>query len=400
MTTKITVIIPTRERCDVLEKSLATVVAQDYDNLEIVVSDNASTDATRDVALATGDSRLRYVNPGKRLNMTANWEFALGHVTEGWVTIIGDDDGLVPRALKQVAELISSGASAIRSEACRYLWPSPNIPGGRLSIPAGRGTEWRSSAEWLERVLCGDASYLELPMLYNGGFVRCDVLEKLRGGSGAVLRSCIPDVYSAVAIASVTDRYLYSRELLTIDGASSHSTGTSLFSRSENRANSPGRLFRSEENLPFHPDMSIDLRRSFPASLQALVYESYLQSSFLRPTRSTLHREQLELILSESDPDDTAVRDWAAEFARVHALDVSLARRRAHRRWRRSRGTEIVRRAWRALNTHVLTGDEAAIASVYHASLAVDAISKAPPGRLKRAHRWARRMLKRSPVTG
>ena len=89
---KITVIIPTRERCDVLEKSLQTVTTQDYDNLQIIVSDNFSNDGTEDIVRSTHDSRVKYVNTGKRLSMSHNWEFALSHVTEGWVTIIGDDE--------------------------------------------------------------------------------------------------------------------------------------------------------------------------------------------------------------------------------------------------------------------------------------------------------------------
>ena len=46
---KFTVIIPTRERCEVLWACLKTVTAQEYENLEIIVSDNVSADATVDV---------------------------------------------------------------------------------------------------------------------------------------------------------------------------------------------------------------------------------------------------------------------------------------------------------------------------------------------------------------
>ena len=35
--------------------------------------------------------------------MSHNWEFALGFVPDGWVTIIGDDDALLPGALKRVS---------------------------------------------------------------------------------------------------------------------------------------------------------------------------------------------------------------------------------------------------------------------------------------------------------
>ena len=60
--TKFSVIIPTRERSDTLQSSLKTCVGQDYDNLEIIVSDNFSTDNTREVVESFDDPRIRYIN--------------------------------------------------------------------------------------------------------------------------------------------------------------------------------------------------------------------------------------------------------------------------------------------------------------------------------------------------
>jgi glycosyltransferase involved in cell wall biosynthesis len=102
---KITVIVPTRERCDVLQHCLQTLTMQDYQHLEILVSDNFSADATKEVVASAGDPRIRYINTGRRLSMSHNWEFALSHVRDGWVTFIGDDDGLPPGAIASVSDL-------------------------------------------------------------------------------------------------------------------------------------------------------------------------------------------------------------------------------------------------------------------------------------------------------
>ena len=51
-----TVVIPTRERYDMLEYALRTCVMQDYDNLDIIVSDNFSQDRTREVVESFKDS--------------------------------------------------------------------------------------------------------------------------------------------------------------------------------------------------------------------------------------------------------------------------------------------------------------------------------------------------------
>ena len=49
MQARVTVAIPTFNRKLFLKEALESVLAQDYSNVEIVVSDNASTDGTEDV---------------------------------------------------------------------------------------------------------------------------------------------------------------------------------------------------------------------------------------------------------------------------------------------------------------------------------------------------------------
>ena len=71
---KVSVVIPTRERHDTLYHCLRTVVDQDVDDLEIVVSDNASSSDTRDVVESFRSPRMKYVNTGQRLSMTHNFE--------------------------------------------------------------------------------------------------------------------------------------------------------------------------------------------------------------------------------------------------------------------------------------------------------------------------------------
>ena len=116
-TPHITVVIPTRNRAQTLLSCLRTCSAQRYANFTILVSDNASTDNTRAVVEAAGDSRIRYFNTGYFVSMSDNWEFALSHVAEGYVTFIGDDDGLLPDAIADLARLLEgSGARAVLAQ--------------------------------------------------------------------------------------------------------------------------------------------------------------------------------------------------------------------------------------------------------------------------------------------
>lgn len=380
---RVTVLIPTRERCDVLADALRTVTAQDYDRLEIVVSDNASRDGTRAVVEAAGDPRLRYINPGRRLSMTEHWEFALGHVRDGWVTILGDDDGLLPGATARITELaVATGVRAIRSAVCSYAWPSlTGEPHGRLTLRARAGHERRRTDRWLARAMSGRAQYPELPMLYNGGWVHTSVLDRLKRRDGRVYRSCIPDVYSAIAIARELDEYLYVREPLAINGRSRHSTGTAQFGGKPDDGRAPDELFRSEGNIPFHPAVPLSDDGNYPLSLQALVYESYLQSAPGRTeVRPAEHAHQLEVILATADRHHAEVLAWARRFAALHGLDLDAARRRARRRRAFLRLGALADRLRSAAVRVTVDSGGRPVRNVYEAAMAAGEILEAESG--------------------
>jgi hypothetical protein len=391
---KISVLIPTRERCDVLSRSLATVVSQNYDNLKIIVSDNYSNDNTKDVVLGFRDDRITYINPGKRISMSDNWEFALSHVQDGWITILGDDDGLLPNALAKVAEIIrTTGRQAIRSSVCSYLWP--RVAGreyGRLSVPLTSGFEIRNSRAYLSKLMHGRCEYSDLPMLYNGGFLKMFVVNEIKKKTGIFYQSCNPDIYSAVAVSSVIDDYVFSYDPLAINGASSNSTGTSHFS-SENSSNpgwplSPAQKFLSEGNKPLHQDIPLCSDGQVPKSLQALVYESYLQSSILRERRQDInHEQQLKLIVARSGKHDIAVRDWARLFASCHQLDFIRIENYAMRRRKLAAIRAIIRRISTAINTYSVGSQDAPIRDVYDASIVAAVIRNIRLGRLRNFRR-------------
>jgi hypothetical protein len=387
---KITVIIPTRERGDVLEKSLQTVIKQDYENLEIIVSDNCSADRTREVVLDTRDKRVRYLNTGKRLSMAHNWEFALSHVDDGWVAIIGDDDGLLPTALSRVAKIIrSADIKAIRSAMCEYSWPSLTKTGfGILSVPLKSGYEVRDTKVWLSKVLDGLVGYPMLPMLYTGGFVSVSILKQIKAKTGAFYSSCIPDLYSAIAVSSIIDSYIYLNEPLAVNGASRHSTGTSQFSLGNKTVQSPANVFASEGNIPMHRDVPLCADGSYPPSLQALAYESYLQSEPLRGgATKSMHARQLELILATSGRHTPAIRDWGRLFATKHGLDFDALNARANRTRLLRRFSSIRDRVAMEINTCRLGSPDCLIRDVHEATIAAEAVRSVNPSKMPNIYR-------------
>lgn len=226
---RFTIIIPTRERAETLEYTLKTCIAQDYDNLEIIVSDNASRDATREVVAAAGDGRIRYINPGRRLSMMENFEFAFSHVTDGYVYSMGDDDGIARGALHKVNNIIcQTSAQAVVSDFAHYMWP--NVLGsaaGQLIASKRQGYLQRDARADLQDVLYKRRPFNHLPCIYYG-FVEAKLLNQLRQMHGKLFLTNVVDLFSSIALSLSMDRYVFSNEPLAINGTSSRSNGASL----------------------------------------------------------------------------------------------------------------------------------------------------------------------------
>ena len=374
---RFTVVIPTRERADVLEGCLRSVVAQDHPGLQILVSDNCSNDHTAEVVRSFGDARIRYVNPGRRLAMSQHWEFALSQVEDGWLTILGDDDGLLPGALHRVDAIRREyGVAAVVSHNAAYQWPSATGGAfGRLSASCRRGCEVRASGDWLRKALAGEVAYSALPMLYTGGFADTRLLREGRDAQGVFYRSMVPDVYSAVVFARLTDHYVYSHEPLAVGGTSRHSTGTAHFSNSQPRqaAVNPAAVFLGERNIPFHPDLAVPADGSPPQSIELLVYESFLQSAHLAAPGEAAPDPSLQLQVAlgyAKRRHRDNVQKWAEGFARQHGLDLAGAKAAA----RRIRAREKVRKSLRGLarrmrSFDIAGSDRLPIRDVYDAAI-------------------------------
>lgn len=390
---RITVVIPTRERGDVLGAALRSVTAQNYDGLDILVSDNCSTDGTADVVRAANDPRIRYVNTGERVSMSHNWEFALSHVPvdDRYVMVIGDDDGIIPGALDRVVALIrETGSKAVSSTYVTYIWPNgDNANMGRLLVPMRRGYEMRNSKEWLRRVVEGRTWYSELPMLYVVGAIHMSLIDEVRRSTGVFFQSCMPDIFSALALSYITERYAFSHEPFAVAGHSRHSNGASWGVSGRVGATEqvfkPKEMFLKEANIPWHADIPTFPDGKIPFSVDLLVYESYLQAMHLHDNAlGVTSADMLALFLARNIEDRERMSAWVELFAQRHGLDMAEARRKAaalRLRVTRDRLLENIKTFGDFYRLEPRFGVR--MRDVYEASVVAATILRTRPGRLR-----------------
>ncbi len=90
----VTIGIPTYNRANFLVQTIESVLNQTYNNIEIVISDNASTDQTQSLCeqYKSRDTRITYIRQEKNLGPTPNFLEALKNATGLFFMWLGDDD--------------------------------------------------------------------------------------------------------------------------------------------------------------------------------------------------------------------------------------------------------------------------------------------------------------------
>jgi glycosyltransferase involved in cell wall biosynthesis len=102
--------IPTFNRAERLARAAASALAQTYSNIELVISDNGSTDATDELCrrLAARDPRVRYLRSPVNRGLTENFNVLYREMRGDYVLTLSDDDWLaadyIERCLSAVGE--------------------------------------------------------------------------------------------------------------------------------------------------------------------------------------------------------------------------------------------------------------------------------------------------------
>ena len=134
------ILIPTCNRLELLKYAIETVRRQDFEDWEIVVSDNCSDEDVIGYLESTADSRIKYFRTDNFVSVNENWNNALEHSSGNYVLMLGDDDGLVNGYFRTMNHLIDrfSEPDVIYTSGYVYAYPGvvPGCPEGYLH-PSG-----------------------------------------------------------------------------------------------------------------------------------------------------------------------------------------------------------------------------------------------------------------------
>ncbi|MDD3138147.1 MAG: glycosyltransferase family 2 protein [Lachnospiraceae bacterium] len=103
----LSIAIPTYNRAELLKQTLKSVIDQKQDGVEIIVSDNASTDHTSDILKEYVECGLiKYYRNSTNVGMDGNFLNLLEKADGKYVQFLSDDDVLLPGAVCKVLDII------------------------------------------------------------------------------------------------------------------------------------------------------------------------------------------------------------------------------------------------------------------------------------------------------
>jgi len=92
MNPRVSVCIPTYNTARYLAEAIDSVLAQDFTDYELIICDNASTDATPEICARYTDPRVRYVRFEELTNQAGNFNRCIEEAKGEFITLLHADD--------------------------------------------------------------------------------------------------------------------------------------------------------------------------------------------------------------------------------------------------------------------------------------------------------------------
>ena len=218
---KFSLVIPTKNRQFTAIKAIKSGIFSNYKNIEIIVSDVSDDDSLGKQINELEDQRVKYFHHRKKLSMKDNWEFGVSQASGDYVSVIGDDDALMPDGYLLAAELIRlSGTSVVHCSCPNYKWPDYSLINRRnligLKLPAtvkkftNPREELREAYKFKEKFGTG-------PGVYHGVVCR-KFLNKLKAKRGSYFIDENPDFDSGFCTLLYAESYLKSTYPIFLSG--------------------------------------------------------------------------------------------------------------------------------------------------------------------------------------
>jgi len=125
---EVTICLPVYNAELYLDETIQSVLAQSYSDWQMLISDNASTDRSIDIAKAYPDPRIHIHKQSDNKGVSRNWQFLFERVKTPYFCILGADDIFQPNHLRQKLGLLKHDAEAPYAHGAVNFIDSQGLP--------------------------------------------------------------------------------------------------------------------------------------------------------------------------------------------------------------------------------------------------------------------------------
>src|ERR1700721_1865208 len=106
---KVSILFPTYNREPYLVQAIESVIRQTYENWELLISDNCSSDNTPEILqeYAKKDSRILYWQNEKNIGPGPNYNKCIARASGDYIELFGADDFFEPDCLAKFVSILN-----------------------------------------------------------------------------------------------------------------------------------------------------------------------------------------------------------------------------------------------------------------------------------------------------
>ena len=168
-----------------LGQSIQSLLGQTYEDFELIISDNASTDATADIcrSYAKQDSRVRYIRQARNIGLAPNHNFVFAESRGELFKWAASDDLYARDLMQRCVEALDEHPEVVLAHAFEAAIDESGTVYQALEYPLA--TDSASAPERFRSFLFGSSGLFDRP---DGGMIRID--------NAGILRAC--DEYGVI----------------------------------------------------------------------------------------------------------------------------------------------------------------------------------------------------------
>lgn len=146
---RLSIVIPTVNRAYCVGRAIESALAQTYPHIEIIVSDNGSSDATQEVIAGYNDPRLRKYHRKDTIPSAEHANFYLEQARGEFFTVLSDDDYLEPTFAEKVIATFDKDADVA------FVYTGCWSHYGNARVPSLVGPEIEDGIDFIEHHYAG-----------------------------------------------------------------------------------------------------------------------------------------------------------------------------------------------------------------------------------------------------